>query len=462
MDDDMSEPDGVAVAHPHACPACGAAVADDERFCENCGADLPAAANHAAVAAVEPAAPAAGAAPAATAAPAPAGRVCGACGGTVDGDGYCGTCGMKAPSERDHWVEQPASWVAGVCDRGIRHERNEDAVAVAADAEPGGVAALVVCDGVSSAPDSDVASLAAARAAREALCSPHDGDEVVAAGTEQSTAPGVVLTPRLPRNGTDPGLRGPDGEPGLRGPDAESGPRGPDGEPGLGGPDAESGLRGPDVEPGEDDADTRAMAWGAALARAAAAAHQAAVATSLVVTPAGGRAPSSPPSCTFVAAIVDGPLIVTGCVGDSRAYWLPDQGAAVQLTTDDSWAAEAMAQGVSRQEAESGPHAHAITRWLGVDSPDPTPSLVQLTAEGPGWVLVCSDGLWNYCSDAADLAALVRAVEAASGREPRLLAAELVAWANAQGGHDNISVALARLGEPATTPAVEGGMITDG
>jgi serine/threonine protein phosphatase PrpC len=408
----MSE-QGAGAAHPHACPACGAPVAADERFCEGCGADLPAVVR-------EPAPGPAAADPAPTdppvvdADPAPAGRACAACGGTVDDDGYCDTCGMRAAAERDHWVEVPASWVAGVCDRGIRHERNEDAMAVAADPEPGGVAALVVCDGVSSAPDSDVASLAAARAAREVLCSPHDGDEVVTSvDADQNTAPGGELTPRLPRNGVKP--------------------------------------------EGEDAADTRAMAWGAALGRATAAAHEAAAATSLVVTPAGGRAPASPPSCTFVAAIVDGPLIVTGCVGDSRAYWLPDGGPAVQLTTDDSWAAEAMAQGVSREEAESGPHAHAITRWLGVDSPDPTPSLVQLTAEGPGWVLVCSDGLWNYCSDAADLAALVAAVEAAGNRQPHRLAAELVAWANAQGGHDNISVALARLGEPVATPAVEGG-----
>ena len=47
------------------------------------------------------------------------------------------TCGTKAPSARDHFTEQPAPWVAGVCDRGIRHARNEDAMAVAADAEPG-------------------------------------------------------------------------------------------------------------------------------------------------------------------------------------------------------------------------------------------------------------------------------------------------------------------------------------
>ena len=59
-------------------------------------------------------------------------RPCASCGGVVGSDGYCETCGTKAPSERDHYVERPASWVAACCDRGIRHHRNEDATAVAA------------------------------------------------------------------------------------------------------------------------------------------------------------------------------------------------------------------------------------------------------------------------------------------------------------------------------------------
>ena len=76
---------------------------------------------------------------------------------------------MKAPSERDHYTEQPAPWVAACCDRGIRHHRNEDATAIAAEPEPGSRAVLVVCDGVSTSIDSDVASLAGARAARDLL-----------------------------------------------------------------------------------------------------------------------------------------------------------------------------------------------------------------------------------------------------------------------------------------------------
>ena len=65
----------------------------------------------------------------------------------------------------------------------------------------------------------------------------------------------------------------------------------------------------------------------------------------------------------------------------------------------------------------------------------------------PGWLMLCSDGLWNYCSAAEDLGALVSRTSGASPAaiEPLALAGALVDWANAQGGQDNISVALARI-----------------
>ena len=64
---------------------------------------------------------------------------------------------------------------------------------------------------------------------------------------------------------------------------------------------------------------------------------------------------------------------------------------------------------------------------------------------GPGWLLVCSDGLWNYASDPSALRAQV---DAAGTTDPPALAQALVEWAIGQGGHDNITVALARLGTP--------------
>jgi serine/threonine protein phosphatase PrpC len=347
------------------CPTCSAPIGESDRFCEACGAEL---------------APAAAAPPqGAPVAAAPVARACHECGGEVAADGYCTQCGAEAVSERDHFVETPAAWVAGVCDRGIRHFRNEDAMALHAGAEQGSHAVLVVCDGVSSSTDSDVASLAAARAARDVL---------------------AVSRPQA-----------------------------------LG------------------TAATRRTATARAMEVAVDAANDAVIRN----TTAG---PGNPASCTFVAAVLQESELVVGWVGDSRAYWLPDAGAGQLLSIDDSFAAEQIAAGVPRKDAENGPQAHAITRWLGIDAPDHTPRTASLDLSEPGWVMVCSDGLWNYCSEGDAMSALLRDTASATGWAPLDLADGLVDWANAQGGKDNITVTLARVGPatpaptaPATTPA---------
>ena len=79
------------------------------------------------------------------------------------GDRYCEACGAdlqltaapRQPQPRDH-QELDTGWAAGVCDRGLHHERNEDALFLAATA-PGRLA-VAVCDGVSSSLKADIAS----------------------------------------------------------------------------------------------------------------------------------------------------------------------------------------------------------------------------------------------------------------------------------------------------------------
>jgi serine/threonine protein phosphatase PrpC len=351
------------------CPSCGAEVGPAELFCEACGATLTPVAAATSVPDSELESPItlsrsvrAPAVADAAAAVVAAARPCASCGGVVGADGYCEICGTKATSERDHYVEEPSSWVGACCDRGVRHYRNEDATATASDPEPGSRAVLVVCDGVSNSRDSDVASLAAARSARDLLA---------------ASRPTGMGTPT-----------------------------------------------------------SRAAAIASSLEAAALGANRA-VGESTV---AGG--PDSP-SCTFAAAVVDAGLAAWGTVGDSRVYWIPDEGAPRQLSVDDSVAEEQIAAGTARRLAENGPQGHAITRWLGADSPDASARTGSTTLEEAGWLLVCSDGLWNYASEATELAALVARL-AESAPDPRPLAEALVTWACEQGGRDNISVALAR------------------
>ncbi|MDN5858657.1 MAG: protein phosphatase 2C domain-containing protein [Pseudonocardia sp.] len=162
------------------------------------------------------------------------------------------------------------------------------------------------------------------------------------------------------------------------------------------------------------------------------------------------------PSCTLVAALVEGaaPEMTVAWVGDSRAYWLcpPGQAGATSaqsslLTTDHSWAAEMVALGeLDEATAAADPRAHAITRWLGADSSD-TPSVVELRPDGPGLLLLCSDGLWNYLPDASALAGAAYA----TGVGPHDVAAELTRYALDCGGHDNITVVAIPIAEPIRT-----------
>jgi serine/threonine protein phosphatase PrpC len=60
--------------------------------------------------------------------------------------------------------------------------------------------------------------------------------------------------------------------------------------------------------------------------------------------------------------------------------------------------------------------------------------------------MVCSDGLWNYCSEAEALRSLLHDTAARlDDVTPTTVAQALVDFANEQGGRDNITVALARL-----------------
>ena len=91
------------------------------------------------------------------------------------------------------------------------------------------------------------------------------------------------------------------------------------------------------------------------------------------------------------------------------------------------------------------PHAHVLTRWLGAEpadlngDPARAPHVEQYTLPGAGVVLVCSDGLWNYLPEAAELArlALPRALT-----DPLGAANDMVRFAVESGGADNITAVL--------------------
>lgn len=157
---------------------------------------------------------------------------------------------------------------------------------------------------------------------------------------------------------------------------------------------------------------------------------------------------------TITAATLAGRRLDVVHVGDSRAYlWRGD--ALKQLTHDHSVVAELVRQGsLSPEEAANHPHRNVITRALGAE-PDVTVDTYRFDAEPDDILLLCSDGLYGEVSDDEILAELRTATSMEEA------AAALVARANANGGGDNVTVVLARIGEGAPTQATSASLSSD-
>jgi protein phosphatase len=142
---------------------------------------------------------------------------------------------------------------------------------------------------------------------------------------------------------------------------------------------------------------------------------------------------------TFTAALVTGKHIAIGHVGDSRLYRFRD-GELERLTHDHSLVEEFVRQGkLTPAEAEVHPQRSIITRALG---PEPEVEVDTYTHSGrDGDVyLINSDGLTGMINEE-------RVAEILGARESLEDAAEkLIAAANENGGKDNITVVLFRLG----------------
>lgn len=124
-----------------------------------------------------------------------------------------------------------------------------------------------------------------------------------------------------------------------------------------------------------------------------------------------------------------------GHVGDSRIYMCRSD-AAWQLTDDHTYLNDAVKAGwMTQAEAEKSPHAHMITRGVGVQASVKVDTLSVDVSEGDRFLL-CSDGLHSYTEDMAELAELMAPDTLSKGVEA------LVALANQRGGSDNITALL--------------------
>ena len=116
-----------------------------------------------------------------------------------------------------------------------------------------------------------------------------------------------------------------------------------------------------------------------------------------------------------------------------------------------SWVNQVVDAGeVSLGSALMDRRAHALVRCLGTtDFTKPTvcpePSTLSVMLGKPGWLILCSDGLWNYADTPA---ALLQAAGDWRESDAEALCRTLLAAALLHGGHDNITVAAFRIPAP--------------
>lgn len=140
---------------------------------------------------------------------------------------------------------------------------------------------------------------------------------------------------------------------------------------------------------------------------------------------------------TCVAAFVSDSYIAVANVGDSRAYLLTDE-TMEQITVDHTVVHMLMEKGeITKAEMETHPQRHMLMKAVGVErTVCPDFFRIDLEENQPFRLLLCSDGLSGFCSDAEIQAILSEELPAEE------ITQKLVDAALEKGGRDNISVAI--------------------
>ncbi len=142
---------------------------------------------------------------------------------------------------------------------------------------------------------------------------------------------------------------------------------------------------------------------------------------------------------TLTTVLVLGKQMIIAHVGDSRVYTIDLHGNMRPLTRDHSLVKRLEELGqLTPEEAAIHPQRNVLYRALGQGEPF-EPEIITTPLPNPGFLLVCSDGLWGVVPE-KDLGKII-----ITASTPQLACQQMMDAANEAGGPDNISAILVRL-----------------
>ena len=146
-----------------------------------------------------------------------------------------------------------------------------------------------------------------------------------------------------------------------------------------------------------------------------------------------------------VTALIDNKAYIAS-VGDSRAY-VVHQGVLSQITQDHSFVGEQIRAGIlTKEQARVHPQRNVITRALGSQSTVQVDTFVGELSEGDVLVM-CTDGLTGHVPED-------RIRDVVTQLPPDQAIAQLIQMAKDDGGTDNITTIVLRVGPPPDNGAI--------
>lgn len=141
-----------------------------------------------------------------------------------------------------------------------------------------------------------------------------------------------------------------------------------------------------------------------------------------------------------VAWVIDGNVHLVWC-GDSRAYIYNKENGLLQISHDHSYVQTLVDKGeLTKDEAMSHPQSNIITRCLSDNANNSEPEYRLYTLLDGDVVMLCTDGLSAYCTE-AEIAAIMDACDGNVIQTRN----QLIQSALDAGGFDNVTVAVMKV-----------------